>query len=358
MKNNNKIAIVSASLGVGGAERFAGLLSFMLYDLGYEVHHIIILDNVDYDYKGVLVNLGKLFPDEKGIFRAVKKGKYIAKYLAENDIQMIIDNRSRPTFVREVFTKWIYGNRKRYFMIHSSNLEMYFPKLGANYLYKNITKLVCVANEIEQKVGSQFNLKNAATIYNPIIFPEHLTEKPKDTPENYLLFFGRLEEEIKNFSLMLNSFKHSKVYENGVKLLLVGDGLSKNLIETKIKELQLRDFVQILPFQKNITPYIQYAKATILTSHFEGFPMSLIESLATKTPVISVDCETGPKEIVQDKVNGLLVPNHDEFALSEAIKTMIQDEKLYQICKNNAQKSVEHLSLTTIAQQWKQLLEA
>ena len=73
MKNNNKIAIVSASLGVGGAERFAGLLSFMLHDLGYEVHHIIILDNVDYDYKGKLVNLGKLFSDEEGVFRAIKK---------------------------------------------------------------------------------------------------------------------------------------------------------------------------------------------------------------------------------------------------------------------------------------------
>ena len=112
MKNNNKIAIVSASLGVGGAERFAGLLSYMLHELGYEVHHIIVLDHVNFDYKGTLVNLGQLFANEKGIFRAVKKGKYIAKYLAENNIQMIIDNRARPTIIRELFTKWIYGNRK------------------------------------------------------------------------------------------------------------------------------------------------------------------------------------------------------------------------------------------------------
>ena len=109
-------------------------------------------------------------------------------------------------------------------------------------------------------------------------------------------------------------------------------------------------------FQKNITPYIQHARCAILTSHFEGFPMAIIESLAVGTPVISVDCETGPKEIIQNNFNGLLVPNHDDIPLSEAIKTMIENEKLYQTCKNNAQKSVEHLSLTTIAQQWKQLL--
>ncbi len=358
MKNNNKIAIVSSSLGVGGAERFAGLLSFMLHDLGYEVHNIIILDHVDYDYKGTLVNLGKLFAKEKGIFRAVKKGKYIAKYLAKNDIQMIIDNRSRPTILRELFTKWIYGNRKVYYFLHSSNLEMYLTNsdFWAKYIFGKATKLVCVSSEIEEKLKNKYQFTNTKTIYNPIVFTEKVAEKPAAIPEKYILFFGRLEEKIKNFSLLLNAFSKSKVYENGTKLLIIGDGSDKDFILTKIAALQLNNYVQVLPFQKNITPYIQHARCTILTSYFEGFPMAIIESLAVGTPVISVDCETGPKEIIQNNVNGLFVPNHDDFLLSEAIKTMVENEKLYQNCKNNALKSVEHLSLTTIAQQWKQIL--
>lgn len=358
MKTNNKIAIVSASLGVGGAERFAGLLSFMLHDLGYEVHNIIILDYVEYDFKGKLVNLGQLFANEKGIFRAVKKGKYIAKYLAENDIEMVVDNRSRPTIVRELFTKWIYGNRKVYYIIHSSNLEMYLTNsvFWAKYIFGEATKLVCVSKEIEEKLKNKYQFTNTKTIYNPIVFPEKVAEIPAAIPEKFILFFGRLEEKIKNFSLLLNAFSKSKVYENGTKLLIIGDGSDKDFILTKIAALQLKNHVQVLPFQKNIMPYIQHARCTILTSHFEGFPMAIIESLAVGTPVISVDCETGPKEIIQNNFNGLLVPNHDDIPLSEAIKTMIENEKLYQTCKNNAQKSVEHLSLTTIAQQWKQLL--
>jgi glycosyltransferase involved in cell wall biosynthesis len=358
MKNNNKIAIVSASLGVGGAERFAGLLSFMLHDLGYEVHNIIILNHVDYDFKGKLVNLGQLFANEKGIFRSVKKGKYIAQYLQENDIQIIIDNRSRPTIARELFTKWIYGNRKVYYFLHSSNLEMYLTNsvFWAKYIFGKATKLICVSNDIEKKIRKTYNLKNTITIHNPIIFPEKVIEKSAAVPEKYILFFGRLDEKIKNFSLLLNAFSKSKVYENGTKLLIIGDGSDKDFILTKIAALKLKNHVQVLPFQKNITPYIQHARCTILTSHFEGFPMAIIESLAVGTPVISVDCETGPNEIIQNNVNGLLVPNQDDIPLSEAIKTMIENEKLYQTCKNNAQKSVEHLSLTTIAQQWKKLL--
>ncbi|MFN3969593.1 glycosyltransferase [Flavobacterium sp.] len=358
MKNNHKIAIVSASLGVGGAERFAGSLSFLLQDLGYEVHHLIILDVVDYDYKGKLVNLGKLFAKEKGIFRAVKKGKYIAKYLAENEIQIIIDNRSRPMLLREIFTKWIYGNRQTYFMIHSAHLEMYLTKsrFWANYLYQKATKLICVSKGIEQKVKEKYGFNHTQTIYNPVVVTESVLEKPKHLPEKYLLFFGRLEESIKNFTLLLKAFSKSKVYENGVKLVIIGDGADKDFILAKINKLKLNDSIEVLPFQKNITPFIQHAHCTILTSYFEGFPMSIVESLAVGTPVISVDCETGPSEIIQNNFNGLLVENHNEEALAEAIKKIFEDDNLHQNCKNNAQKSVEHLSLTTIAKQWQELL--
>lgn len=358
MKNHNKIAIVSTSLGVGGAERFAGLLSFMLSDLGYEVHNITIMEHVDYGYKGKLVNLGELFSKESGILKALKKAKYLANYLSENDIRQVIDNRSRPKFIREVFTKWIYANRKVYYMVHSSNSETYFPSFsfGVTYLYKNAAKMVCVSRGIEANIRQKYALDNVTTIYNPIIFPESKAEKPKDAPENYLLYFGRLEEKVKNFTLLLNGFSLSKVYENGNKLLIIGDGSDKDFIQSKIKELQLENHVGLLPFQKNILPYIQHARCSVLTSRFEGFPMSLIESLAAGTPVVSVDCETGPREIIQDKYNGLLIENGNETVLANAIKCMFEDEEVYQICKNNSQKSVEHLSLATIAQEWKHLL--
>ena len=356
MKNNNKIAIVSASLGIGGAERFAGLLSFMLHDLGYDVHHLIILDHVDYDFEGTLVNLGKIYAEEKGLFRALKKGKYIAKYLSENDIQIVIDNRSRPLFMRELFTKWIYGKRKCYFMVHSSNLQIYFSEFGAKYLYQNATKLICVSKIIESRIQEKYKLNNTITIHNPVVFPKNSYQLPNLIPKNYLLFFGRFKEEIKNFTLLLNGFRLSKVYAKGTMLLLIGDGSDKAYIQAKIKELELESFVLLLPFQKNITAFVQNSKCTMLTSHFEGFPMSLIESLAAGTPVISVDCESGPKEIIQNKQNGLLVPNYNEAALAQAISDMVCDENLYQTCKNNAQKSVEHLSLKKTAKQWQQLL--
>lgn len=358
MNNNRKIAIVSASLGVGGAERFAAMLGTMLDGLGYEIHHLIILDFVAYEYKGKLINLGKMFAQEQGVFRAVKKGKYIARYLHDNQMDTIIDLRSRPTLVREIFTKWIYGQRQTYFMVHSANLEMYFPKsrFWAKYLYAKATKIVTVSKAVEQKIQQEYDLTNTQTIYNPVIFTDALSDKPSGLPETYFLFFGRLEDDIKNLSLLLEAYQLSDAKRKGVSMILLGDGSDKDKMAGKIQQKQLSSFVKIIPFQKEVLPFIQHAKATVLSSRYEGFPMSLIESLAAGTPVISVDCESGPNEIVQHKVNGLLVENHKPQALANAMNLFLADENLYRNCKNNAKQSVEHLSLDAIAQSWQRLL--
>ncbi|WNM18750.1 glycosyltransferase [Flavobacterium capsici] len=359
MNTNHKIAIVSSSLGVGGAEKFASLLSFMLNSIGYEIHNIIINDFVVYDYKGTLVNLGEIFSESKGVFRSLKKGKHIANYLKENNIKIVIDNRSRPTISRELFTKWVYGSANKYYFFHSSNLEMYLTSsvFWAKKIFSDATKLICVSKNIEDVLKAKYNFRNTITLYNPVVFEDKVYEKPTNLPEKYFLFFGRFEENVKNFSLMLESFAKSNSFQSGYDLVLIGDGSSKDYIISKSKTLQIENHVHILPFQKDIKPFIQHAFATLLTSHFEGFPMSIIESLAVGTPVVSVDCESGPKEIVVNKSNGLLVDNHNVDAFGEAIKLLIDDQNLYQNCKNNAKKSVEHLSLENITQQWEQLLE-
>ena len=84
--------------------------------------------------------------------------------------------------------------------------------------------------------------------------------------------------------------------------------------------------------------------------------MSIIESLALKTPVIAVNCKSGPAEIIQNRQNGLLVPNYDSEALANAIKLLVEDSYLYDICKKNAVPSIWHLSISNISAQWEQIL--
>jgi glycosyltransferase involved in cell wall biosynthesis len=170
------------------------------------------------------------------------------------------------------------------------------------------------------------------------------------------MFFGRFDEKVKNFSLMLEAFYLSKIYLQGYKLLLIGEGPDIGIIKGNIKRLQLEELVIIYPFNKNPFQFVQQAKFTILTSHYEGFPLSIVESLALGTPVISVDCKSGPNELINDGFNGLLVDNNNPNLFANAMKQLVEDDNLYDFCKKNAAKSVEHLSLETVTKQWKSIL--
>lgn len=355
--SKNKVAIISSSLGIGGAQRFASTLSFILYDLGFEVHSIIINDAVEYDYKGELLNLG--IQNKKGLPNKLRKAILINQYLKNHNINIIIDNRTRLQFVRDLIYKMIYGNRRCYYMVHSSKLEMYLPKntFLVKILYRKSDSLICVSNEIEELIRNKINVTNTKTIYNGIKINDLNFERPTNLPEKYFLYFGRFDEKVKNLSLMIESFVYSEVYKNGYQLLLMGNGADQQLIETIIQDYKSDEFIKILPFTSNPLPYVQHARSTVLTSRFEGFPMSLIETLSVGIPVISVDCPTGPTEIVVDKFNGLLVKNNDKIALSEAFATFAYDNELYQFCKSNSKRSIAHLSVENISKQWEALLK-
>jgi glycosyltransferase involved in cell wall biosynthesis len=357
-QNKNKVAIISTSLGSGGAERFASLLSFMLEKLNMEVHNIIINDVIDYEYGGKLLNLEIESSGFFSFFKKIKKGFFLNSYLKKNKINFIIDNRPRNNLTREIITNWIYGDRRKWFVVHSFNTNTYFPKpdFFSKFLYQKVDKVICVSLGIEKKIKQKFDLKNTVTIHNPYNFSKIKIEKERLISEQYIMYFGRFDEKVKNFSLMLEAFHLSEIYLHGYKLLLMGDGPDLGIIHENIKRLKLEEFVIIHPFNTNPFQYVQQAKFTILTSRYEGFPLSIVESLALGTPVISVDCDSGPNELIKDGFNGLLVGNNNPHLFATAMKQLVEDENLYDFCKKNAAKSVEHLSLETISKQWESIL--
>jgi glycosyltransferase involved in cell wall biosynthesis len=354
----NKVAILSNSFGSGGAERFGALLSFMLEKSGFEVHSIIVNDVIDYEYSGQLLNLEKECSDSFSFLRKIKKGILLKKYLTQNNIKIIIDNRTRNVLVREIITKIIFGDATKYYIVQNCNFDKYFPRsiFWSGFLYKNATKLVGVSKEIEDNIKAKYKLYNTATIYNTYYIDKTRLETKVLHQEKIILFFGRFDEKAKNFTFMLESFLHSKIFEKGYRLHLMGAGDDLLFIQKKIKFLKLESAVKILPFKKSPFEEVQKAKFTILTSNYEGFPLSIIESLALGTPVVAVDCNSGPKEIIRNEFNGLLVENYNLNAFADAMNRFADDDELYNFCKNNASESVKHLELNAISEQWKNLI--
>lgn len=358
--NNKKICIVVSSLGKGGAERSSALLSKMLYKLGHEVHIVSVLNQIDYEYKGTLLNLGELKDKNDTIFGRIKRLLIFKAYLKQHKFDVIIDNRSRSQAFREfIITTFIY-NTKTIYVIHNFETSKSFTKYNwlNKFLYKNKI-MTSVSYEAQKKFKNLFKLNNIHTINNGFdfnIISTQSQEKITISIDNYIIFFGRIYDEHKNLKLLLRAYKKSELPKQQIKLLILGDGPDYKAIVEYSFELQINDFVIFKEFIPNPYPYVRKALFTLLTSRFEGFPMIIPESLSLGVPVISVDCQSGPNEIIKNGYNGLLVENFNEQALAEAMNSFIFDKNLYQICKNNAQKSVEKFSVEKISKEWKSLI--
>ncbi len=357
-----KVCLVAISLSDGGAERSTALLSKMLSNEGFDVHLAIIKNKIDYDYSGSLFALG----DEKKplgivttLFRLIK----FRSYLKKNTFDVIIDNRTRSTSFKElVYAQYVYSGMRTLYVIRSSNLAMYFPK--SKWVVKkqsrNAAKYIAVSKAIVKMVREHYAITNCTSIYNPIPMTKirSLSEQQIDAISgDYIIAMGRLDEEVKNYNLLLESYQRSKLPDNNIGIRILGKGPDEESIKENIRQLGLERLVQVIPFTSNPFPWLKKARFTVLTSRFEGFPRVLIESLAVGTPVLSVDCDTGPAEIIQSGINGILVPNNNSLELANAMNNLIFDIDLYRSLKSNAMDSISHLEMDRISKEWKQIIQ-
>ncbi len=353
-----KIAIVTISLNFGGLERSCINLYDLLTDLGHKVEIICLSPEVDFEFEGSLYYVKNR--SNSKLFSRIHSFYKLRKHLKNKNFDYIIDNRIRTSSFKElIYLHYIYRDISTIYMVHSSKTDHYFPKLKivAKYMINKSFKTITVSNGIKEKLIKLYHTPtNIITTYNyikPIPRKPHKTDLPSN---QYILFLGRLEDSVKNITLLLESYKISKLYPEN-DLYIVGSGPDRDLINQKVGQLKLDQSVKLFSFTHDIAHFITNAKYLILTSRYEGFGMVLVESLSLGTPVISVDCQFGPNEIIIPEKNGLLVENNNPQQLAKAMIRFYKDEYLYSICKNNAINSVRKFGKKEISVKWSELLK-
>ncbi len=148
-----------------------------------------------------------------------------------------------------------------------------------------------------------------------------------DAPENrkILVGVGRLSRE-KGFDRLVKAFAAIAAEVPLWDLHLAGDGPDRTMIEEIITTSGLQSRIKLVGWLKNVWDFLATADAFALTSRYDGFPVALLEAMAGGIPVISVDCDSGPREIIRHKQNGWLVPN-DDHQLAESLKQFLLNDQ-------------------------------
>ncbi|SFM88750.1 Glycosyltransferase involved in cell wall bisynthesis [Nitrosomonas communis] len=201
-----------------------------------------------------------------------------------------------------------------------------YPQLVQRF-YPEADAIAAVSRGVAQDLAHTAHLPEEliTLVYNPVdaemvvragqISVEHpwLTDRSRPL----ILGVGRLHRQ-KDFPTLIRAFAIARK-ERDLRLVIVGEGSERKMLETLSHQLGMQDHVLMPGFVDNPFAWMSHASLFVLSSAWEGFALVLLEALASGCPVISTDCPNGPREILQDGTYGTLVPIGDPQAMASAM---------------------------------------
>ena len=168
--------------------------------------------------------------------------------------------------------------------------------------------------------------KKAVILKNPLN-PAFVRERRTGRPDGRIVSVGRVDAN-KNHALILRAFARIAPEFPDASLVIYGDGEKRRELIGKAQELGLSNRVQFPGAVSDVAEKIRTASAFVLSSGHEGMPNALIEAMCLGIPSISTDCPCGgPRELIEDGVNGYLIPVGDEEALADRLRRIFSDEE-------------------------------
>lgn len=326
----NKITFIIGGLGGGGAENVCVTLANGFVKCGIAVDLIVLNLMSDQRSSSLSSEVNLISLNCKGVRTSAL---VLLKYLKGAKPEKVLCF-NRQISVLLVILRTVFGLN---FYLISRNIIFlsvaeakktglwhgWFIKKLIKYFYPKSDLFIAQAQAMKVDMIEYLAITDdkVVVINNPI--PAHIASLSENEilsvtrSRDYILCIGRLEAQ-KRFDLAIRTFAKVRMSFPGLRLKILGTGSQDLYLRSVAQQEGIANLVDFEGYCSNTVPYFFNAALTLMTSEFEGFPNVLVESIALGTPVVSVDCPSGPSEIVTDD-NGCLVTMMSDGSLENAI---------------------------------------
>jgi glycosyltransferase involved in cell wall biosynthesis len=232
----------------------------------------------------------------------------------------------------------------------------FFHDLTLGRLDMNTFDKVIFLSEEERKYLSKLGLKNEKSVKIPIAINEIFFNSTSIVPtpnRDYILYVGRIDP-YKGLDTLVKAIKELRLANVNLKCIIIGKDCGYvSQLESLINQLGIADLIEIKDYisQENLLQIYSFALVTILVSESEGFPLALVESVASGTPFIATPVGAIP-ELVDLTKAGILVPIDDPKALARTIRSLLEDKDLFIRLSTNGKNSVTNFTWENIAKRY------
>ena len=350
-----KITFIIYSLEAGGAERVVSLLA-NFFSKKHDVE-ILVYSHTPPFYKiSPRVSIKTI--------KYKKAKKFSFKRLSSSFYRIIALNKYFTTSKSDVYISFttvmnlnsiianIFLNKK---LIISERVDPKAHKLSAkivyfrNLLYPLADKLVVQNHAQYRYFIKKFKKNKLVIINNPV---EKITPNSLGNEKVHVVNIGRLAEQKNHFAL-IDAFINANLMCN---LYILGDGSMKSQLEEYIIKNNMQNRIHLVGLQKDVNKYLKPNWIFASTSNYEGYPNALIEAMNAGLACIHYDCPSGIDEIVENEVNGYLIPMDECGLFSSKLKELFFDKHKRNLFGSNARKSVQKLLINNIAKQWLKII--
>lgn len=325
----SKFLFVIPTLSMGGAERVVAVLSSALVRCGEEVCVLKYYEKENEYPVGDGVKVMNLSGEGEKAYKQISVMKRIR--LLRQTIKQIKPDYVLPFLfpvAQAVFFATAGINTNVFQSIRISPAVAPSSKVQRFFRDRLVYRSRCafVQNEQQRQYFKPSARNKIHVLYNPV--SDDLFEVvPEFSNDVYTVCTaGRLENQ-KNFKLLIEAFAQAFVSNDKVVLQIYGEGNRKEELQDYIADKGMANRIMLMGRTNNIKEVYRKSDLFVLSSDYEGMPNALLEAMACGLPCVSTDCPTGPSDLIDNEVNGLLVPIRDSQKLSQAILFMYEHPK-------------------------------